>query len=1789
MRAPSPRNAVFALLIFSAVFATTAQATVTATPGTVSAFPTQTTPSVTLSLTFTATKFTSGSITVGGLPAGTTTVPAAVTYSTTLGATSASTSFAFAIGGGTAPGTYLISIRDNTNGAGGTTVTLVVNTPSFTATATPNPVTLTIGGSSQSVVVSTTPDPGFGASSISYSFSGFPAFIVNNGPQTSTLSTAGFPPVTFAFSLAAGATAGSYTGTLTGMPTGSTVPAPKSFPFTVIVQQPDIAATFTQPVVSMCNGQTINDNIQLSPLNGYSGTPKLAFISAPPGITLSPTSPVAVAMPPTETIPFSITANGATSGLAILNIVDSAAGINKNVQMQINIGVADFTPAITPGTISLTAGGSAQNVSASIAPTPCLSSSVSVTASGQPPGMTISANPSTILAPGFAAVPISIQASAAAQPGNYPITFTFTSGTISKSLIAAVSVGAAPDYSLSLNPASISLDPGASGATIATIKPVNGFNGTVNVTAPAIPGITFTPSTFSIAPGGSKNVTVSVGSSVAAAAFSAVFSSSATGVSGFRTATLQLTVAAPPSFVLTLTPNSLTLPAGGSASVTAAVTPVNGFNGTVSVTAPTVQGVTFSPSSFSITPATTQIVTVSVDPSAPAGTLPPQHFSASSPGVSGQGADLNLTIGARPDFTISAAPPSVSIRRGGSGSVTVTAMAANGFNGVITVNAPLVGGLTFDPATFTLSPGASRQVTINAAASAPAAGSFQATFTATAPGITSPHQATVTINILAPLPLLTSATPPALVVGSQATLVRIAGNNLEPGAQFHSSDPSLIVGSSNILSAQLADVQMTVRADAPAGPRSLTVTNPDGGTSNALVVLVYPSSSIAAPLDVLAAAIVFPAQGTMIAPRESVYPRGLLGTSGTGTIVGSWQFDGVPFDRFVVNAAGGMPVEVRTNIPLPNSFNGSHTITMVIESPRKFVSPAIEVVDSIDSASRLTLLAPVDGAILRGGEQPFRWSLVPNCSGYDVEIAPPGLSDRPDAVTPIVRFHVDDAEWHPSAADVAAIGPGIHRWRVQPRCAGETALQPSGWQRFAFLPDHVDISLQPSTTNEHGARVVHWTSGVTGLLYRVEFLSPEGRTIFSALTPATDYVVPRTLPPGTTVRVSAIAPDGRTLGTSSVSPLSLRRAREAIALAQQTVIELGAVQPADGSTITTPQPHIEAQWKGAAPADQVMLLVDNTDMTQVAKVTPTSVSYDSLIALAPGEHSAAVAVAGNIKRWTFTVAGAAGLTAAAAPAPVQQPRGDWVVTPVGTITLVSAVTHDVRAQLSALTDLNEANLANKSTGDVSLRHNLESNQTVQESRNWVTDFGGHQGDRLKEDAVFGFGPPDFFDQAQLMSAGLPRGGVEAKMSVPIGSLSYYQTFTAQPAGVVTGLFGPDQRIRAAAYRIPTSQRWDFRVIGMNVSESPGVNSDGGKGRALSVFARFTLGPALNAIFEGAHGDFTPNAGSFEPQRKGNAFRLGLNGMRGTLNYALNLQHTQADFVNPANRAFTPAGVPDRTGGDLTIGKIIGFTSVSLQLRHMQDGVSTNLLVPRTRENGGMASLMRMFGSHVSLSLSGNLTKDKGEGTPALDLPGADRNQSGGTGTLSEFFGRFNFSQTVSQQILRDHANSLNDSTTTATTLTSGGQLTPHLNLSAVLSGTHTNGNPTVGKTDQYLVALQPMVTVPVLFLTLQPRASYSTSENSIVPTTTTEDYQWLMTFAPQWMKSMFSMQLSGEWTRNRSAGQIASSPFIHRYAATFIIHSRDGAGPAYANGALMPMAAPVAATNPASSKPGPPK
>ena len=125
-----------------------------------------------------------------------------------------------------------------------------------------------------------------------------------------------------------------------------------------------------------------------------------------------------------------------------------------------------------------------------------------------------------------------------------------------------------------------------------------------------------------------------------------------------------------------------------------------------------------------------------------------------------------------PDYSLSANPTTITLVPGGPGQpVTISVSAINGMTGMVTVMiSGLPSGVTAQPATLTMAPGAMQSVTITAASSA-VAGSATLTLTGTS-GMLS-HTSTVMLTVSSPPPDYTlTLSPTSLSVTAGSACLR---------------------------------------------------------------------------------------------------------------------------------------------------------------------------------------------------------------------------------------------------------------------------------------------------------------------------------------------------------------------------------------------------------------------------------------------------------------------------------------------------------------------------------------------------------------------------------------------------------------------------------------------------------------------------------------------------------------------------------------------------------------------------------------------------------------------------------------------------------------------------------------------------------------------------------------------------------------------------------------------------------------------------------------------------------
>ena len=434
-----------------------------------------------------------------GLPYGVTTVPSPVTYTTAPGQTSATVSFRLVA----APFAWA-----------GSRVVYVSNTPTPAGTGVLNyfieylsvvPASLRVATGSTSASLTTTVSYGevtpTGPQQLV--FTGLPAGATAvPSPVTFTVPPQqSYGVVSFRIAVSASTRAGTYQVTVETSPYSTATDT-----FTLIVQKLGaLSAVLEKTVVDACpGGAPVPNSVLISPLDGYTGLPTVTFPALPSDLKVTPTSIPVGALPPSRTIAFEVSAlAGALPGQKVVNVlVRDAGGPFGTASFVVNVGAAGFSPVVSPASIALISGGDEVTVTASLAPDACSPpSTITVTPSGLPAGVTVTPASAVLVAPSYTPVVFTFSASALVPTGSMEITFTFTPSTgAPKTTTTPVSVVRNGNIGVEVERASMDVCPGgAVGPNSLTITSLDGYTGSPTVTFPTLPaGITVSPATIPV-------------------------------------------------------------------------------------------------------------------------------------------------------------------------------------------------------------------------------------------------------------------------------------------------------------------------------------------------------------------------------------------------------------------------------------------------------------------------------------------------------------------------------------------------------------------------------------------------------------------------------------------------------------------------------------------------------------------------------------------------------------------------------------------------------------------------------------------------------------------------------------------------------------------------------------------------------------------------------------------------------------------------------------------------------------------------------------------------------------------------------------------------------------------------------------------------------------------------------------------------------------------------------------------------------------------------------------------
>ena len=300
-----------------------------------------------------------------------------------------------------------------------------------------------------------------------------------------------------------------------------------------------------------------------------------------------------------------------------------------------------------------------------------------------------------------------------------------------------------------------------------------------------------------------------------------------------------------PNFTIAAAPATVNLQSGGTArALTVTVAGVNGSSSAVAISLsglPT--GVTASPTTLSLAPGQLGQFMLTASSSAASTTSAMVTVTGSADSTSHTAtAALAISAAPVPDFTITAAPASMTLPSGGSSrSLTVTTTAVNGFSDPVSISlSGLPAGVTATPSTLSVNPGQLGQFTLSASTAAATTSGVTVTVTGTSDSLS--HTATTTLAISpAVVPDFTITSAPSSISlpsgGTSRTL------SVTAGAVNGFADP-VTVTLSGLPAGVTATPSTLSLTPGQLGQFSLTASSSAASTSSATITVTGTADSL---------------------------------------------------------------------------------------------------------------------------------------------------------------------------------------------------------------------------------------------------------------------------------------------------------------------------------------------------------------------------------------------------------------------------------------------------------------------------------------------------------------------------------------------------------------------------------------------------------------------------------------------------------------------------------------------------------------------------------------------------------------------------------------------------------------------------------------------------------------------------------------------------------------------------------------------------------------------------------
>jgi uncharacterized membrane protein len=382
----------------------------------------------------------------------------------------------------------------------------------------------------------------------------------------------------------------------------------------------DFAISASPTSTSIAQGAAGNVTISTTVSGGFNNAVALSASGQPSGTTVA-FNPTSIAAPGAGSSTMTITVGASTAaGTYPITVTGTAGSTTHNATVTLTVTTSGFTIAASPTSTSIAQGANG-NVTISTTISGAFNSAIALSASGQPSGVTVAFNPTSIAAPGSGSSTMTITVASTAATGTSTITVTGTAGSTTHTATVALTVTGS-GFSISTSPTSTSIAQGGAGNVTVSTTVSGSFNSAVALSATGQPtGVTvaFNPTSIAAPGSGSSTMTITVASSTVAGTYPITVTG--TGGSQTHNATVTLTVTSP-DFTIAASPTSTTITQGTAGNVTITTTVSGGFNSAVALSAsgqPTGVTVAFNPTSIAAPGSGSSTMTITVAASAATG------------------------------------------------------------------------------------------------------------------------------------------------------------------------------------------------------------------------------------------------------------------------------------------------------------------------------------------------------------------------------------------------------------------------------------------------------------------------------------------------------------------------------------------------------------------------------------------------------------------------------------------------------------------------------------------------------------------------------------------------------------------------------------------------------------------------------------------------------------------------------------------------------------------------------------------------------------------------------------------------------------------------------------------------------------------------------------------------------------------------------------------------------------------------------------------------------------------